>query len=86
MKAQWNLQKKILQRMREFDMKPVLPAFQGFLPHAFRSLYNRANISLVGHCDDTTKLTYTFGCVAIVDAYDPLFSVIIRPNLFFGIV
>lgn len=29
------LQKKILERMREFGITPVLPAFNGYVPKAF---------------------------------------------------
>ena len=38
--AQWVLQRRILARMREFGMKPVLPAFQGNVPLALVSEVN----------------------------------------------
>ena len=38
------LQKKILQRERELNMKPVLPAFNGKVPAAFARLYPEAHI------------------------------------------
>ncbi|GGH17116.1 alpha-N-acetylglucosaminidase [Silvibacterium dinghuense] len=36
------LQKKILDRMRELDMKPVAPAFAGFVPQGFKRVHPEA--------------------------------------------
>jgi alpha-N-acetylglucosaminidase len=44
MEQQRDLQIKILKRMREFGMRPVLPAFSGLVPPAMSSLYPNANI------------------------------------------
>jgi alpha-N-acetylglucosaminidase len=38
------LQRRILQRMRELDMKPVLPAFAGYVPKAFAQAHPEARI------------------------------------------
>ena len=38
------LQHKILKRMKELDMKPICPAFAGFIPKAFKRLYPDAQI------------------------------------------
>lgn len=38
------LQKKILNRMRELGMKPVVPAFSGFVPKEFADVHKDANI------------------------------------------
>ena len=38
-KQQIALQHKILQRMRELDMKPICPGFPGFVPQAFKRLH-----------------------------------------------
>lgn len=38
------LQQKILARMRELDMKPVLPAFAGYVPKAFAQAHPQARI------------------------------------------
>ncbi len=38
------LQKQILQRMRALDMKPVLPAFAGYVPKAFAQAHPEARI------------------------------------------
>lgn len=42
---QENLQKKIIARERELDMKPILPAFSGHVPKKMKSLYPKAQIS-----------------------------------------
>lgn len=36
---QITLQHRILERMRELDMKPVCPGFAGFIPQAFKRIY-----------------------------------------------
>ena len=42
------LQKKILARERELNMKPVLPAFNGHVPAALKKLYPKADIQSLG--------------------------------------
>lgn len=44
LKDQAELQKKILDREREFDMTPVLPAFSGHVPGELKELYPDARI------------------------------------------
>lgn len=44
LKDQAELQKKILEREREFDMKPILPAFSGHVPGELQKLYPDAKI------------------------------------------
>ena len=69
------LQKKILTAMRLIGMKPVLPAFGGWVPTALMALYPHANISRVGKpplCANGT-LGDRYGCPAMVDAEDQLF-------------
>jgi len=39
LQTQYELQKKILQRMKEFQMTPVLPAFAGHVPALFKYKY-----------------------------------------------
>jgi hypothetical protein len=39
MQRQAELQKRIVQRMRQFGMTPVLPAFAGFVPAALSKKY-----------------------------------------------
>ncbi|MDR3627251.1 MAG: alpha-N-acetylglucosaminidase [Ignavibacteriaceae bacterium] len=38
------LQKKILNRMRELGMNPVVPAFSGYVPSSFKRIYPNADI------------------------------------------
>ncbi len=38
------LQKKILDRMRELDMHPVVPGFSGYVPKAIKRIYPHTNI------------------------------------------
>jgi alpha-N-acetylglucosaminidase len=42
--GQRGLQKKILERMRELGMTPVVPAFSGFVPKALSRIYPQAGI------------------------------------------
>lgn len=46
--TQVELQKKILARERELNMKPVLPAFAGHVPSELKRLYPKANIQYLG--------------------------------------
>ena len=39
------LQHKILKRMKELDMKPICPAFAGFIPKAFKRIYPNVKIT-----------------------------------------
>lgn len=45
---QVELQKKILKRERELNMKPVLPAFAGHVPLALKRIYPKADIQHLG--------------------------------------
>jgi len=60
------LQKKILDRQRELGMTPILPAFTGHVPPAFKEKYPKANL----------KKTHwsTFPDVYILDPDDPMFT------------
>ncbi|XP_073123504.1 alpha-N-acetylglucosaminidase-like [Henckelia pumila] len=66
------LQKKILARMYELGMTPVLPAFSGNVPAALKRVYTSAKITRLGNW-------YTVGsdprwcCTYLLDATDPLF-------------
>ncbi|KAF4517969.1 hypothetical protein B566_EDAN005336 [Ephemera danica] len=46
------LQHKILARMREFGMTPVLPAFAGHVPRALVRIYPHANFTKMGDWND----------------------------------
>ena len=42
------LQHRILSRMRDLGMLPVLPAFPGHVPNAITRLYPTANVTKLG--------------------------------------
>jgi alpha-N-acetylglucosaminidase len=67
MKSHFELQKKILQRERELGMKPVLPAFTGHVPAAFKQKFPNAKLK-------ATNWTNGFADTYILDAEDPLFA------------
>ncbi|KAL5722320.1 alpha-N-acetylglucosaminidase [Ranunculus cassubicifolius] len=69
---QLSLQKKILERMYELGMTPVLPAFSGNVPAALKRIYPSAKITLLGNWF-TVKSDTRWCCTYLLDATDPLF-------------
>lgn len=69
MKSHFELQKKILERERSLGMKPVLPAFTGHVPAAFKKKYPGAKLK-------TTNWTNGFADTYILDSEDPMFAAI----------
>lgn len=67
MKSHMELQKKILQRQRDLGMKPVLPAFTGHVPPAFKKKFPKAKLK-------ATNWTNGFADTYILDSEDPLFA------------
>ena len=67
MKTHKLLQQKILQRERALGMKPVLPAFTGHVPSAFRTKFPTARLK-------ATNWKNGFGDTYILDSEDPLFA------------
>ncbi|GAB3365141.1 alpha-N-acetylglucosaminidase [Arachidicoccus ginsenosidivorans] len=67
MKSHFELQKKILKRERALGMKPVLPAFTGHVPKAFKEKFPEAKLK-------TTNWHNGFADTYILDAHDPLFA------------
>jgi len=67
MKTHFALQQKIIARERALGMKPVLPAFTGHVPAAFKKKYPNAKLK-------TTNWTNGFADTYILDAEDPLFA------------
>lgn len=69
--AQEQLQKRILGRMRELGMKPIVPAFSGFVPPAFRMKYPNEpvfeNVHWSGLSEDVKTLALTPGTPAFKD-------------------
>ncbi|XP_024031957.1 alpha-N-acetylglucosaminidase [Morus notabilis] len=66
------LQKKILQRMYELGMTPVLPAFSGNVPAALKTRFPSAKITRLANwftVDSDTR----WCCTYLLDATDPLF-------------
>lgn len=69
MKSHFELQKKILARERALGMKPVLPAFTGHVPAAFKKKFPNAKLK-------ATNWTNGFADTYILDSEDPLFATI----------
>jgi alpha-N-acetylglucosaminidase len=63
------LQQKIVQRERELGMKPVLPAFTGHVPSAFKKKFSNAKLK-------TTNWKNGFEDTYILDPEDSLFAAI----------
>ena len=74
---QEKLQEKIVSREREFNMRPVLPAFNGHVPEALKRIYPHAEMTQVskwGGFADEYRCTY-------LNPMDSLFSVIQKEYL-----
>jgi alpha-N-acetylglucosaminidase len=69
MKSHMELQQKILQRERELGMKPVLPAFTGHVPSAFKKKFPQAKLK-------ATNWKNGFEDTYILDSEDSLFGLI----------
>lgn len=69
MKTHLALQKKIIARERALGMKPVLPAFTGHVPAAFKKKFPGAKLK-------TTNWTNGFADTYILDSEDSLFAAI----------
>ncbi|WP_293744824.1 alpha-N-acetylglucosaminidase [uncultured Pedobacter sp.] len=67
MKSHFELQKKILNRERALGMKPVLPAFTGHVPAAFKNKFPNAKLK-------ATNWTNGFADTYILDSEDPMFA------------
>lgn len=64
----YQLQKNILNRMKALGMKPVVPAFSGYVPKAFVSLFPNAKITAMPKWTGFEHETYW------LDPADPLFN------------
>ncbi len=67
--AQYELQKNVLARYKEFDIKPVLPGFNGVVPPKFFDMYPDS-VQQMGTWNDFPA---EYCCSYIIDASDPLF-------------
>jgi alpha-N-acetylglucosaminidase len=68
---QFRLQQRILQRMVDLGMTPILPSFPGYVPRAIRDVYPLANVSM-GSTWEGFPTQYTD--VTFLDPFDPLFE------------
>ncbi|KAG9458243.1 hypothetical protein H6P81_002751 [Aristolochia fimbriata] len=66
------LQKRILRRMLELGMTPVLPSFSGNVPEALKKIYPSANITRLGDWN-TVNGDARWCCTFLLDPTDPLF-------------
>ncbi|XVF54187.1 hypothetical protein PTKIN_Ptkin05aG0160700 [Pterospermum kingtungense] len=69
---QLTLQKKILARMYELGMTPVLPAFSGNVPAALKNIFPSAKITRLGNWFSVNS-NPKWCCTYLLDATDPLF-------------
>ncbi|KAF2489248.1 putative alpha-N-acetylglucosaminidase [Lophium mytilinum] len=69
--SQFELQKKILVRMTDLGMVPILPAFTGFVPRAFPAIYPNASV-INGSAWEGFDADYTN--VTFLEPFDPLFA------------
>ncbi|XP_078036800.1 N-acetyl-alpha-glucosaminidase [Augochlora pura] len=67
------LQHRILQRMRDLGIVPVLPAFAGHVPRAFKRLFPEANMTKLGVWNHFTD---DYCCPYLLAPTDPLFQTI----------
>lgn len=67
MQSHFELQKKIIARERALGMKPVLPAFAGHVPAAFKTRFPDARLK-------TTNWKNGFADTYILDSEDPMFA------------
>ena len=68
--GQEELQKKIVARERELNMKPVLPAFAGHVPQELKRIYPDAKITKLG---GWAGYSHQYAC-SFLDPMDPLFT------------
>lgn len=64
------LQKKIVKRERELNMRPILPAFAGHVPEAIKTKFPHAKITDLGTWGGFSKEYYSH----FLDPLDPLFK------------
>ncbi|XP_074117693.1 alpha-N-acetylglucosaminidase-like [Sminthopsis crassicaudata] len=72
-RKQSSLQYQILERMRSFGMKAVLPAFAGHVPKAFTRVFPQANVTHLGMWG---HFNCTYSCSYLLAPEDPLFPVV----------
>lgn len=76
LKDQEELQKRILEREREFDMTPVLPAFAGHVPAELKTIYPNAKIyqmSQWGGFDENTAVILSIRWTHYTQSFSAVF-------------
>ena len=68
--SQVELQKKIVARERELNMKPVLPAFAGHVPEVLKTKYPNSKITSLGEWSGFAKKYESY----FLDPFDSLFN------------
>jgi len=68
--GQADLQKKILERERSFNMKPVLPAFAGHVPKILKDKFPNSKITSLGEWGNFSEKYQAY----FLDSFDPLFN------------
>ncbi|KAF7987757.1 hypothetical protein HCN44_003620 [Aphidius gifuensis] len=66
-----NLQHKILTRMRQLGIIPILPAFAGHVPQAFSRIYQNSNFTKIDCWNDFED---KYCCPLLLSPTDPLFN------------
>ncbi|XP_074025966.1 N-acetyl-alpha-glucosaminidase isoform X1 [Leptinotarsa decemlineata] len=67
------LQKKILEKMRNLGIIPVLPAFAGHLPRAFKRVYPNVNVTQM---EKWNQFNDTYCCPNFLEPTEPMFKTI----------
>jgi hypothetical protein len=73
MAKQLSLAQRVVQRMREFGMTPVYPAFAGFVPRALAELHPEAALT---PASNWCHFPASYCCPLLLDPADPLFAAI----------
>lgn len=68
---QFELQQKIMSRMRELGMTPILPAFTGFVPREIKDIHPDAKIL---NSSKWNEFPTEYSNVTFLDPMDPLFT------------
>lgn len=68
---QFELQKKIVQRMIDLGMTPILPCFSGGVPRSFKSAFRKA---LIVKNPTWQKFPDQYTSVSILSSLDPLYE------------
>lgn len=71
MEKQLALAQRVVQRMREYGMNPVYPAFAGFVPAALAGLHPEAALT---PASNWCRFPAGYCCPYMLDPSDPLFA------------